>query len=331
MNNIEEIQQNYFEPFDSFCFQNSIKNILESYGVEDALDYLSMGISIKCMNSKDIKLFHETWEESLLYNYRNYMKINFSNPSLINEVMDENRKLINIGYPLIIVCDTYYLPYTSYYNKTHGNHTVIMYGMDKIQKTVKISDCFHNWYYKGEIGEEVIRKARKSRNPFDGGLFSGEPINLAWAMIEKSVWDGAKGELIRENLMGVVQNYYMNKDKDYLYGKEAYEFIGFKLAKTQEQEFYYKLYFEFYYYVKKRGLFAYYLSTLLDSILFSIKYFIERYNGNLAKWKMWLNIVLKEGLTEKGRMKKNIYDNYKWLIEEEAIIINELDKIISVL
>ncbi len=323
---IEQSQQTYEEAFDSFCFQNSVINILHSYGITNAIAYLNLGVVLKLEQKEGYHIIHDTWEECLLPAYRENMQIEFSEKKDADKVRKTNYELVRAGIPLIIVCDSFFLPYTPFYKRSHGNHTVIMYDVDDQERKIKITDRFHTWNYKGFIDADLIMKARMSENEFDGGLFSGQPIELAWAKLECDKWEGRKEELIFENLNRTVSGYYVPEQDNCLYGKNAYQKICCLLNEGQDVDFY-EMYTENYYFIKKRALFLYFLNYIYSRYMIGDERILQKYTNNLQTWNEWQNIVLKEGLKRNGRLNGRICGMYLGLIQEEQEIIDGLEKL----
>lgn len=323
---IDQTEQTYEEAFDSFCFQNSVINILNSYGITNAIDYLNLGVGLKLDFKESFHIIHDTWEECLLPAFRNNMYLEFSKVKDTDKVLKRNYDLVRAGVPLIIVCDSFFLPYTPFHNRSHGNHTVIMYDVDEQERNIKITDRFHTWNYKGLIDADLITKARQSDNEFDGGLFSGQPIELAWAELKRDQWDANRNELILENLNRTVSEYYVSEKGECLNGKNAYQEIYCFLNDEQDIDFY-NMYSEIYYFIKKRTLFLFYLNYNCRDYFIGDDTILQKYTDNLKQWNEWQNIVLKEGLKRNGKLKGKICNTYLSLIHEEQEIIDRLEKL----
>lgn len=175
-----------YSGLESFCFQNCLRILLETKGIEDSFLYLDASLSLvykadeegECLNTDDdIRGFISPYSQ-----YSRYY------PQLTEDKLDVFKE--NMEYmakhdePIIVGVDTFYLPYATNYKKNHAIHTAILCGYDLYKKVVYLVDWYEPWCFKGEIELEKFLQARSSKNEYDGTVFSGQPIRNNWAKLD---------------------------------------------------------------------------------------------------------------------------------------------------
>lgn len=325
----EGFKSKYIDAFDSFCFQNCVLNILENYKIENAIDYLNLGLSLTVDFKKKCHFQYVTWQNSLLPRFSGLLELHFEKNGDIDDVICKNINLVNKGYPLILSCDTFYLPYTPFFHRSHGNHTLIMYDVNREKNQFKISDCFHTWKYNGYIDIGIIKEARKSNNEFDGGMFSGEPIELGWAKLERHGWQEERKSLILQNLNIYLSNYSAGRKGKRRYGKEALNEI-FIYLKNCSIDKYVLLYRESYYFIKRRKLFFYYIGTFASIYTLYVEQNKVLFE-NMNKWEIWHKNLLKVGLKSDERKRIEICTMFWDLIIEEYKVYSTIESMVRAL
>lgn len=166
----------YKDYFKYYCFLNCYYNILKYYGINQPLHYLDCHIDFK----------YEEGDFQTIFTCAD--KFSSLNPLLSkalhyysDDTIDENERvklendLISKGIPIIMTVDIYYLPYTPFYKKKHGFHSLIYCGLIDESDEVFIYDWYDPWYYKGLLSRSVLEDARKSLNE-DDGILGNVPI-----------------------------------------------------------------------------------------------------------------------------------------------------------
>lgn len=166
-----------------FCHRNVVRNILYLEGFE----YPELLIK----NTIDLKRSSTTDSRNLFY------------PAIINDkpivsqieyIISEWRysmdwalieSIIKNKEYVVLNTDVYYLPYSKYYKKEHGSHSIII--SDVKQDKYKIIDWYSPQFFVGWLNKEVLEEARNSQNQYDEmSVYSGYPINMAWQHIKKN-------------------------------------------------------------------------------------------------------------------------------------------------
>ena len=207
----------YYEGYESFCFQNCLRLVLQSYGVENAPLYVNASIFLKfdSTNNNDVQLIVDKNNRSLLPDYldkvtRVYHPLN----SDCDQIFKENMEIVEKDkIPLIVGVDIYYLPYLEFYHKGHGIHTAIFCGEDA-EKKIGIIDWYEPWFFKGLISKEDFLQARNSQNHKDNYMYSGTPIQNNWTKISKERWNEAPEKQIRDTLLLTLDQFFEPKENE---------------------------------------------------------------------------------------------------------------------
>lgn len=208
----------YYEGYESFCYQNSLRLILESYGVDYAPLYInaSLGLNMAVKNDSDIEFSFGENARSFLPEYASKdNRIYYLKGTDPLDVFKENVKMVNDNNTAIIVgADLYYLPYLEYYHKKHGAHTFILCGADLENDTVQLVDWYEPWFHKGEMYTDEFILARNSENPKDEHIYSGTPIRNNWTEISRDGWDAVPSYLISTVLGLSREQYFETSDNN---------------------------------------------------------------------------------------------------------------------
>lgn len=218
INSLWKNELTYYAGYESFCYQNSLRLILESYGVEYAPLYINAALSLNMNveNDSDINFSFVKDSRSFLPEYAEKDKrIYYPEGTDPIDVFKENVKMVNEKETAIIVgADLFYLPYLEFYQKRHGAHTFILCGADTENNKVQIVDWYEPWFHKGEMDTEEFILARNSENPADKHIYSGTPIRNNWTKISPDGWEAPPDHLISTVLRLSRQQYFESGDNN---------------------------------------------------------------------------------------------------------------------
>jgi hypothetical protein len=239
ISNIYYLEKIYYPEYESFCFQNGVRQILEYYGVKHAFLFINSTLSLLLKIDQQSKhgydIFYNENSRSVLPNYSN--KIIRHEDSSDNKIMvwEKNKLKIQNDEPIIIGVDAFFLNYLPFYNKNHTRHTVTLAGYDCDKKEVYIVDWYEPWFYKGTVNFNDFILSRNSQNPFDGSVYSGSPINNNWTEIKSDGWDDCPEKLLYDTVQISLDQYYItnNSNKGILQGILALEYL-LTLIKAEE-------------------------------------------------------------------------------------------------
>lgn len=166
-------QKKYLDGYESFCYQNCLKLLLEAADIAYAPLYINASLGLELYKSE------ETIEFKTPINSRSFIPSHLDLVSRQTEwggldakdILKENLiEIIEKDKPMIVGVDIYYLGYTPFYRKNHTNHTLILSGADN--ENVYLTDWYEPWFYNGVMPIETFLKARSSICPYDGGVYS---------------------------------------------------------------------------------------------------------------------------------------------------------------
>lgn len=207
----------YNEEYDSFCYQNCIKQILDYNQIKNSNMYINMSLDFHIKVEGDRIYLYEDGVRSIVPEFSSFIKRFYykNETGIVDKVWNENLKIITKGMPIIVGVDTYYLPYLPYYHIRHGKHTVILDKYDSNEDKVYILDWYSPWFFSGSISKTDFLKARDSLNEDDGGVYSGSAINNNWAIINAENINGNIIELIYSQLNHSYNQYYIKNNCNY--------------------------------------------------------------------------------------------------------------------
>lgn len=227
----------YYKGYESFCYQNSLRLILESYGVEYAPLFINASLSLNMDIESDsvIKFVKAESARSFLPEYADKDKrIYYPKNTDPIEVFKENISMVNDKNTAIIVgVDLFHLPYLEYYHKKHGSHTFIMCGADIDDNRIDIIDWYEPWFHKGSMDKDEFLLARNSENPKDEHIYSGKPIRNNWTHISRNGWDADPQYLISSIFKLSKQQFFEPDDNN---GRFCFERIVKLLEKFTNDE-----------------------------------------------------------------------------------------------
>lgn len=303
---IDEEKLTFYDAYESFCYQNCQRQILEYYKVKDALFYINSSRSFiirKQMNHK-FTIDYDLSAKSILPSYDDNVKRIFKETRNCYDVWKDNLSLIQKDFPLIVGVDSYYLEYLPFYKKSHGKHTIILSGYDDNEE-VDIVDWFSPWFFKGKVAMKQFLDARDSNNDFDGGIYSGRPIYNNWAVISRDGGNADRTKLIKETIDISIKQYYApdRKEPDAYYGINAISYLLDMLAEIidnqvlaeDQKEFLRVLYNNIYLHNRRNYFFKFYLEQACklngyDSVLNDA---VNEMNTIYEQWEKWLYLGIK--------------------------------------
>lgn len=321
-------KQKYYDEYETFCYQNCVRQVLEYYKVDNAFLYINACLSIVL----EVK---GEWNYSIYFDERAYGVMPCVSQNVIRKnddrashlVWKENKKYIEDDYPIIITVDSYYLKHLPFYQKSHGRHCMIAVGEEN-NKPI-IIDWNEPWYYKGEIELEEFFQARNSQNEADGGVFSGDAIRNNWAVVEKHNWKMQNEVLINDFLEGTKLQYKHSSKRDIYYGIDAYlklmdilenikSIDDVESRKRELKQMYNALYWS----VKKKVFFNFYLHQIIEKRMISSDYtVVYYYSQELSnEWAKFLNFILKHSFIGSDNSIEKIKGKLSELIEKEKYL-----------
>lgn len=226
----------YDESYDTFCYQNCLRHIFSVWGIRN-YDY----IINHSMNCEIIISEGDRFE--LRYDKSSYGAVPSLDVNIMRKddvrrdtiVLEDNMENLRKGNGVVLCTDIYYLPYMPFYHKKHGRHNIILAG-EKDADHVLIVDQIGHRFYKGELDKRVLFEARKSKNDFDGGVFSGIATNNNWASVPPNGWEKDNSLLCDENLQLTYDLYYKNiSTEKIIRGCDGIKYIGKRVEQLLEE------------------------------------------------------------------------------------------------
>lgn len=159
----------YYPEFSYNCLRACMYNYLNIMGYEKPLYYIDTSIKL-C----DFKAHPADKATNLaLYSiYESMMYVNFGN---IEEVWEQDKKMLESGIPLIFEVDIFGLPFRKEYGKRHGSHGILCLGI--AGEKLEIADWSKEHFFHDYVDTQTILSCRCSDNKFSDNPYSGKPIN----------------------------------------------------------------------------------------------------------------------------------------------------------
>lgn len=315
----------YFDGYESFCYQNCLRLLLKSIGIKDSWSYINASMSILY---KDKELQQHSNIRSLLPEFSSFVqRLYYDNSVKAEDVFEENIDFIlKNDMPIIVGVDTYYLNYTSNYMKNHAIHTLILCGYDSVTDDVYIIDWYAPWFFKGTIKKAVFLKSRQSKNEYDGSIYSGTPIRNNWAYIKKDIMKKNKKELLNTVIKLSLEQCYnpSNSVGEAFIGIEALRKLSEDVRKDGYLD-YEAIFHQFYGMIKRHSFFKQYLVNYSNSEKDdSITVVIESLNNTISIMNIVSMLLLKQSKSSSTRNLERIIKNMSILIDNEEFIKNQL-------
>ncbi|MBO4864001.1 MAG: hypothetical protein J5517_06530 [Eubacterium sp.] len=232
------LKKEYNKIYNTFCYQNCLNILLGGLNIENPEYYInkSMSLIVHKTDGFDLDIEFGIYARSLLPKYDSKVIRLFPESDYLT-VFNENIDYIQQHDPIIVGVDSFHLSYLPYFHKSHGRHTIIMTGYDKVKSEVEIVDWMEPWFYRGYIPVDEFLNARNSLNESDGGMFAGNPVMNNWAkVIDKNGWDASLDEIIKYTLdLSLQQYYFAENHNDAYYGINALEYIKDMINYLEDQ------------------------------------------------------------------------------------------------
>lgn len=293
VNNIFEAELEFDAEYESFCYQNCLRILLQSKKIKDPWLYINSCSSMKYTGF--LQLDCHKGVRGLIPKLQNKVKRIDEIRSTIDVFYENCEFIYTRGEAIIVGVDTYYLPYASNYKKNHAKHTLILCGFDFNRKIVYVIDWYPSWFFKGTILISDFLQARESLNTYDGTIYSGEPIQNNWAYIN----DLSEKELIpnaalKDFFLESINNYYSSCDN---IGAQALEHLKNDLNVYVQQDYdknvIAKLYKSLFLIAKRHNFFLLYLKKSNSTFRYDFSSLILSQEQVISKWDSFLMILLK--------------------------------------
>lgn len=314
-----------YDGYESYCYQNCQRIILEHrYGAE-SLMMINTALSIEEIIENEIRIKQKKGMRSLLpsldkYTHRRYYNLNENEEKIftanIKFIFEENQ-------PIIVGADTFYLPHSNNYKKKHAKHTMILCGYDLEKGVVYIIDCYKPWAFKGEMSIENFLEARNSMNADDGSFYSGTPIGNNWAYIDL-IEQYDIDILFTETIVISKNNYFNFNDNgmiDTLFALQKY------IDSLVDDKAYDRIFFEIYTWINRKKIFLGYVD-LYSMLKKRNDYndFIDILKQNISCWDVFTILLLKQSKRYNEKTRMRIVKKMSELIEEEKNLIEKFEK-----
>lgn len=327
INEIYDMELTYYDGYESFCYQNCLRILLQAMGYKYPELYINAAMTLRLQEKTEGICFEFHNEmRGLLSNFdlnvvRTYEKEN------ANVIWEKNRTYLSErNEPIIVGVDTYYLPYASNYRKNHAKHTLILCGYDLTEDVVYVIDWYPTWFYRGKVKMDDFLKARSSRNESDGTLYSGSPIQNNWASINRFETCTPE-ELMREFLKISVEKFFSPIcEKE---GIEAIDEMCNQLQNSYCIDFNssYRSVFSI---VRRISFFIQYLKIYNNSYEEIIsKTLFERLNETKDDWEMLQFLFMKQLRSKKEANLIKISNHMESIYQKEKKIGEELQRILG--
>ena len=243
---------------------------------------------------------------------------------------DELKAKINSGIPMVILADSFYLPWRKQYKFRHQAHWFVIYGYEN--NDIYALDGWEQ-EFTGKIPYEDLLIARSHSKQADDSYEPLFPNVLENESIEIRKGDlTSKQNFIAELLETIIKNYWKDEsDGITYYGQRAIvEFAADiqalpahyeEAAVKKIMERYFEVIFSF---VSQRNIFIKSIACRLDmqdeigkSILFKLR-------GLLKHWLVIRNLFYKASIHDTCSLCSSIAERLKILEEEEKQVIEEL-------
>lgn len=186
INEIYDMELDYYNGYESFCYQNCLRILLQSMGYKYPELYINAAMTLRLeeKNGGWCFTFHDGMRGMLPSLGANLIRTYEKDDAIT--IWERNKLYLSERRePFIAGVDTYYLPYASNYKKNHAKHTLIVCGYDLADDTVYIIDWYPVWFYRGKVKLKNLLLARSSQNESDGTIYSGRPVENNWAYINQ--------------------------------------------------------------------------------------------------------------------------------------------------
>ncbi len=224
MEKIIDQEITYDKAFHYHCLKNCLRQLLEYNHVKDAFLYVDVSCDL---------ILHKAG----LTTYQTQMSAPYQNlwepfrKSLERNCFDDEEEsvsyvkgLLEKGRPVIVAVDSFFLPYRNTYQKYHGSHAIIL--TDYRDNHYQLIDWYEPHFYKGFLEEELLRKARGSKNQWDNNPFSGQEIKRATYLLHMFTKEYDSEQVFLYGVMQIYQAFYKKRvsytNGNIFYGLDAF-------------------------------------------------------------------------------------------------------------
>lgn len=312
--------------YESYCYQNCQRIIVEHrYGAE-ALMMINTALSIEETTENEIKIKEKKGMRSLLPSldkctHRLYYNLNENEEKIFK---DNIKFIFKEKQPIVVGADTFYLPHSNNYRKKHAKHTMILCGYDLEKGVVYIIDWYKPWAFKGEMSIENFLEARNSMNADDGSFYSGTPIGNNWAYIEP-IEKYDIDELFAETIVISRNNYFNFNNMGII---NTLLFVQKYIDSLEEENVFERIFFEIYTFINRKKIFLEYIE-LYSKLKSQNDYndFIDILKTNIFCWDVFTVLLLKQSKRYNEKTRIRIVNKMSELIEEERNLIEKFEEI----
>lgn len=322
--------QSAYSEYETFCYQNNVRQILEYMKVKNAFAFINASLSfeVRKENESDLYISSKAGSNTLIPMVKDLI-FRKNDERNIEDVWKDNIKMIESGYPLVITTDSFYIPYLQFYKKSHGRHCFIAAGFNENNLDPYVVDVCESWSHKGEMDLNDFYAARSSINEFDGGVFSGVPIRNNWAYIKKDGWDGFDSHDAVREVLKITYEQYNNASVDCLDGinamKEVLKWLDLlKTVDIEERKNKIRdLYDQLFWTIKRKNLFSFYVRKAIEEDLLPKEYMViaDKSKELFENWDMFSKFILKHSFIGKEQSIDKIKEKLcEIMVSEEELI-----------
>lgn len=316
----------FYPGFETFCYQNCQKILLEAQGLGFPELYINATLSLG-YDSSNNDIFTLDGARTLLPDCKDKAERFYYRDSdmATEDIFKKNLEyMVESDKAIIVGIDSYYLHYASNYMKNHARHTLVLCGYDMNEEAVYVIDWYPEWFYKGKVSIEAFLKGRESENPWDGTMFSGKSIMNNWAYIA-DIEPKSPRVLLRELLDTVFREYYRETEVEgVVYGITALEKMRREFMNIELPEQFNKIYRKMMVVSKRNKLFVQYLEcykkVLTDEdteFLLILNEIIDVSIRLINEWDVLLMLILKAGKVLNDKVRQRLSDKFELVISEE--------------
>lgn len=224
MKKIIDQEISYDKAFHYHCLKNCLRQLLEFNCVKDAFLYVDVScdfilhkVSFTKYQTQMSAPYQNLWEPFHKYLERKCFDDEEESVSYV-------RGLLYKGQPVIVAVDSFFLSYRNTYQKYHGSHAIIL--TDFIDNQYQLIDWYEPHFYKGFLSEELLRKARGSKNQWDNNPFSGQEIKRATYLLNPFTKEYDSERVFLYGVFKIYQTFYKKRvsftNGNIFYGLDAF-------------------------------------------------------------------------------------------------------------
>lgn len=327
INEIYDIDLTYYDGYESFCYQNCLRILLQAMGYKYPELYINAAMTLR-LEEKTGGLclgFHDEMRGILPSLGSNLVRIYEKDD--VTTIWERNKLYLSERRePFIAGVDTYYLPYASNYKKNHAKHTLIVCGYDLVEDIVYVIDWYPEWFYRGQVKMKDFLLARSSKNECDGTIYSGCPVENNWAYINRFEAYEPE-ELMKEFLKISVEKFYVPIVKSE--GVESIMLLCRELKNDGNFDFY-CLFQSVFGIVRRVNFFEEYLKIYNNYFgNFFSKRLLERVNETKDAWEVLQFLLIKNSRCQKRSNLLKIINYLEKIYQKEQQIGEELQRILG--